>query len=213
MRELEKSSDAECKRLHDVLVLFAFETFSTFRANSELYGELNEAQERKLRQLSIVSLCARNQEIPYATLKEELQVFDERDLEDLLMDTIYSGLIGGKLDSKSESLRVEFAIGRDIQDSTLGEMNRILGEWASRAQVLISAIHEQVNHARGELQQDAMRRGEFKTRVAELSEKLSKLKPNFADSDHGGERGGGGGMGMRPRRGGPGRKRHTEHSE
>lgn len=61
---LRNSDDAEEKRHAALLHLFAFGTYSQWISNSKLYGALSEAQERKLRQLSIVSL-GRSKQISY----------------------------------------------------------------------------------------------------------------------------------------------------
>lgn len=212
----------DSKQLHNVLLLFAYETYSSYRANRSVYGELTPIQEFKLRQLSVVSLASHSKTISYADLKEELSMNDERELEDLLMDTIYAGLVGGKLDSKNELLRVEFAIGRDVRLEDLEEIRRVLISWQERAQVLVALIESKVDEARGMLQQDAMLRGEHAKRVAEVTEKVAKMQikrgGDGSEGDggfmfDGGGGGGGAGMGFgsslaaRPRGGPGGRKR------
>ena len=184
-----------------------------------------------MRQLSIVSLCARHKKIYYDDLKEELGIHDVRELEDMLMDTIYSDLIGGKLDSKNQVFSVDFAISRDIRMEDLHDVQRVLVAWQERADGVRKVISEQVDHARGMLQQDAMKRGELDRRIAETTANIEKLRVkhgNDEDDGLGGGGGGGGGPGFGPeggrgvwgrgpgapvggvgrgRRGGPGRKR------
>jgi hypothetical protein len=53
---LRDSSDEEAKRLYGLLILFCFKTFSDYMSNKQVYGELNETETKKLRQLSIVTL-------------------------------------------------------------------------------------------------------------------------------------------------------------
>ncbi len=106
-----------------------------------MYGTLSAVQERKLRQLSFVSLGARHKRIPYGMrlcqwlscchligscapasdmLKEALQIYDVRELEDLLLDTFYAGLVIGKIDAFAETVCVEFTIGRDVREVQRG---------------------------------------------------------------------------------------------
>ncbi len=172
---LRSSDSPEDKRHHHLLLLFAYETCSTYRANQALYGELTEAQERKLRQLSIVSLGARHKRVAYEDLKDELQMFEVRELEDLLLDTIYLGLVEGKLDSKNQYVSIDFAIGRDLRQEDLEEIVRVLASWQDRATRLVSLIDTRVNEARGRLQQDAIDRAEFEQRVTQLREDMAKL--------------------------------------
>ena len=41
------------------------------------------------------------QSIPYSTLQEELEIRDLRELEDLIIEAIYAGIIQAKLDQKN----------------------------------------------------------------------------------------------------------------
>ncbi|EED89916.1 predicted protein, partial [Thalassiosira pseudonana CCMP1335] len=73
---------------------------------------LNEAQLEKLRMLSVVTVGnggINMLSIPYSRLASELHLpqDDLRQLEDLLIQCIYSNLISAKLDQSSKSLRIE----------------------------------------------------------------------------------------------------------
>ena len=88
--------------------------------------KLTPLQLKKLKHLTIVSLAAKNrvsymytllwnrnefiylvlfwfsiQSIPYSTLQEELDIRDLRELEDLIIEAIYAGIIQAKLDQKN----------------------------------------------------------------------------------------------------------------
>jgi hypothetical protein len=52
----------------------------------------------KLRQLSLVSLAHGAKKVPYATLQAQLGVSNVRELEDLIIDTVYAGILEGRLD-------------------------------------------------------------------------------------------------------------------
>lgn len=56
--------------------------------------------------LSIVSLAHTRKVVPYATMKAALGMDNVRHLEDIIFDTIYSGLLQGKLDQRQEVLKV-----------------------------------------------------------------------------------------------------------
>jgi COP9 signalosome complex subunit 7 len=172
---LRSSALEDEQRIFALLELFAFETFSQYQANKSAFGALLPVQERKLRQLSIVSLSARQKHISYSDLQEELGIFDMRELEDLLLDTMYQGLIEGKLDAKNELLRVDFAISRDVRDKDLADVVRVLEAWTVRSTNLLKEIGDRVNSARGALEQDAIDRRQFEDRVKETKEKLSKI--------------------------------------
>ncbi len=185
---LRRSESLEDQRVFNLLELFAFETFSHYQSNRVAYGHLSDPQVRKLRQLSIVSLSGRQKSLPFSELQEELGIFDMRELEDLLLDTIYQGLIEGKLDSRGEVLRVDFAISRDVQDKDLLEVLKVLSSWSVRSETLLSDLSNRINIARGALEQDAIDRRQFEDRVKETKEKISKvMNKSGVFSDKGGQ--------------------------
>lgn len=109
-----------------------------------------------------------------ASLKEELQIFDVREMEDLLLDTIYLGLVIGKIDAKSEVFHVDFVIGRDMRNDELVHVKKVLDDWSDRASSLLKAIEDKVNKLRGSIQNDIMERRQLEEKVREISEKLEK---------------------------------------
>ena len=133
--------------------------------------QLTPLQLKKLKHLTIVSLAAKNrvssylqlwrlllnsililhamQSIPYSTLQEELEIRDLRELEDLIIEAIYAGIIQAKLDQKNAKvstvplhflqhmalhllglqLEVECFIGRDIKMESIPDMVKKLENW------------------------------------------------------------------------------------
>ncbi len=62
-------------------------------------------------------------------LQKELEISEVRELEDVIIDAIYQGIIQGKLDQKSKHLHVEFAMGRDLKPDSLDYMLSVLTLW------------------------------------------------------------------------------------
>ena len=52
----------------------------------------------------------------YDELKKALDINDIRQLEDLLIEAMFTGLINGKLDQKNKMLHVHSTFGRDVRD-------------------------------------------------------------------------------------------------
>lgn len=121
---------------YEVLKLFAYGTYSDFKVNQSKLPQLNEKLIKKLRQLTIVTLSSENKVIPYQTLQQYLDISNVRELEDLIIDSIYANLIGGKLDQKSKQLEIDFAIGRDLRPNQIDGMLNILSNWCSEAELL-----------------------------------------------------------------------------
>ncbi len=52
-----------------------------------------------------------------------------RELEDLIIDAVYQGIINGQLDQKKKQLEVESSMGRDIRPEALDDMMQVLTDW------------------------------------------------------------------------------------
>ena len=83
----------------------------------------------KLKQLTVVSLAQKRRRISYEILQKQLDLGEVRQLEDLLIECFYSGLIHGHLNQKEKVLELSHAVSRDIKMSNLGAMIRRVDAW------------------------------------------------------------------------------------
>lgn len=76
---------------------------------------------------------------------QHLEIDTLRQLEDILIsDCIYTGLIKGQLDQKSQCLHIEDAFARDVSPDQLPDVISALGEWLAAAQKVVSDVETQV---------------------------------------------------------------------
>ncbi|KAJ3380356.1 hypothetical protein HDU84_005973 [Entophlyctis sp. JEL0112] len=106
--------------------------------------QLKLTQEKKLKQLSIVSVAQTCKVIPYSKLQSSLRIANIRELEDLVIDAMYLGMIEGKLDQKTMTLRVEKAMGRDLQPGQTQNVLAHLSSWLDTSASVLSAIDTQI---------------------------------------------------------------------
>ena len=97
------------------LELFAYGTYRDYATEPDQYIALTPAMANKLKQLSIVSMAVQSKVLSYEYMQDELQVQNVRELEDLIISTMYSGLITGKMNQQQSSLSVQQFIGRDVR--------------------------------------------------------------------------------------------------
>lgn len=102
-----------------LLNLFAYGTYSDYIANKESLTELNTTQQNKLKHLTIMSLALRMKCIPYSVLLKDLEMRNLRELEDLIIEAVYTDIIQGKLDQRNPLLEVDFCIGRDTERTSI----------------------------------------------------------------------------------------------
>jgi hypothetical protein len=76
-----------------------------------------------------------HQSIPYDDLLTALEIPSVRDLEDLVIDVIYAGLLGGKLHHHEKVLHVDWAAGRDVAPEDLEKIAMGLSDWSVLAQL------------------------------------------------------------------------------
>jgi len=177
--------ETEDKKYLDLLRIFAYGTYSDYKANAAQLPQLTPGQTRKLQQLTIVSLSCQSRSIPYSVLQKELDITEVRELEDLIIDAIYQGVIQGKLDQKSKQLDVESAIGRDIKPESLDNMLHVLTLWGTQAELLLKTIKEKVNHANLMNETEKKQKEEFEKRVENVKTHLkAALEDSLTQADY-----------------------------
>ncbi|ORX54391.1 PCI-domain-containing protein [Hesseltinella vesiculosa] len=136
----------EVKPYYTLLRLFLFGTFSDYVANANDLPSLTPAQAIKLKQLSIVTLSEKNRTLSYAELQQQLYLDTIRDLEDLIIDAIYQGVLTGKLDQRKQQLQVDETMGRDLRPGQLDGMLEQLATWNRQVADLGQALEEKIQH-------------------------------------------------------------------
>jgi len=126
-----------------LLQIFSYGTFDDYKALAGALPELSIFQVTKLKQLTLVTLAERQKRIPYVDLLQKLSIPNVRALEDLIIDAIYTGVIKGKLDQKTNA-QVEDALGRDLRPGELTQIIGVLEHWATRTDHLLTEIDENI---------------------------------------------------------------------
>ena len=103
-----------------------------------------------------------------------------RELEDLLIDCIYQGLLSGRLDQKEGHLEVFSCAGRDVHPEEVPRMAATLVEWQRHAGELMAEVSTQI--ASFKRQQDDARKAqrELDDKVERLDGKVERLLSHFA---------------------------------
>ncbi|KAM6178821.1 COP9 signalosome complex subunit 7b isoform 2-T2 [Rhynchocyon petersi] len=144
VQELAEGANAAYLQL---LNLFAYGTYPDYIANKESLPALSAAQQNKLKHLTIVSLASRMKCIPYSVLLKDLEMRNLRELEDLIIEAVYTDIIQGKLDQRNQLLEVDFCIGRDIRKKDINNIVKTLHEWCDGCEAVLLGIEQQVLRA------------------------------------------------------------------
>jgi len=162
---VQQLETTEHKPYLDLLKVFAYGTYSDYKGNQSSYPPLSPLMTIKLKQLTIVALSAERKVIPYSILLQQLDIQNVRELEDLVIECVYQGLIRGKLDQKHKQLEVDFALGRDIRPGEIEQMMTVLANWVQRSDVLLASIMDKVNYANTIQEQNRKERAEFEAKL------------------------------------------------
>lgn len=76
----------------------------------------------------------------FIQLKEQLYITDLRELEDIIIECIYSGLINGKIDHRNNILRVSECIRRDVPTAELENIINTLKEWKNKMKLFENTL-------------------------------------------------------------------------
>lgn len=160
---------------------------------------MGAAELRKLKQLTLATLAAKHSQLSYTLLKQELDVVELRELEDLVLDTVYQGIIDAKIDQLNQRVIVDFAIGRDVRDADIKHLQEVLNVWLNRSTSIMKVIEDKVAMARSEIKVEQMRKEEFEQRVKDVKENIKAMMEAQEAEQRAGMRrqmGGPGGMGQ-----------------
>jgi COP9 signalosome complex subunit 7 len=173
VRALKSTDQANQLRL---LEIFAYGTYSDYKKEASSLPPLTPPQKTKLRQLSLVSLARKASVVPYDAIGEALEVTEQRDLEDLVIETVYAGLVAGKMDQMAREFKVQRASGRDVKPDDVAAMADALTDWADRADAVAEQLEE--NKVQAKALRDA-RKGD----AAALQAKIEDIKNSLQQDD------------------------------
>lgn len=140
------ANGAESQRLVEVLRIFAFGTYSDYKARQAELPELTAPQKRKLQLLTVVSLATKDKLIKFSDLQAAVDVYSPRELEDLIIEAVYQNLIAGKMDQENQCLIIESCSCRDCRDEDVDEIIATLSWWHDSAQKMTSSLDGMVQY-------------------------------------------------------------------
>jgi len=158
------------------LRVFSQGTYLDYLDKKEYLPELSEPQKKKLQYLTIVTLANKMKRIPYDVLLKELDVDNVRDLEDLIIEAIYSNMISGDLDQQSDCLEVDWTVGRDVGSIDIDTMIDTLQQWCDSCENVLSTVQARIIDA-NQTKQDALKhRAAAKYQVANVKKAIRNQK-------------------------------------
>lgn len=141
---------------------------TTNAEQGERFPELNKAQLKKMKQLTLVTLASMAETLEYETISEALQpawksgseedsemkgtgsdekVWLDAEIEPLVIDTIYTDMLEARIHSREREIEVLRVSGRDVSIDRLEEISNILTDWDEMAMELLRKTRESIESA------------------------------------------------------------------
>jgi COP9 signalosome complex subunit 7 len=165
---------AESQRLVEVLRIFAFGTYSDYKARQTELPELTPAQKHKLQLLTVVSMATKDKYIKFADLQAAVDVHSQRELEDLIIESVYQNLISGKMDQENQCLIIESSSCRDCRDEDIDDIISTLSWWHDSAQKTVSSLDGMVQHTQNSFEKHKSTREDLEKLVQSTRESLKE---------------------------------------
>lgn len=130
---------ADTKKLYGLLTIFQegkLEDYNTFVKENggeagvlEPYGLSSDDCVRYMRILSLCSLAAEHEEIPYSAIAKTLQLPSEDEVESWVISAVSSGLLVAKMDQLEQKVMVESAVVRKFDIEQWKALQSRLNLW------------------------------------------------------------------------------------
>lgn len=134
------SNTEDGRRLLELVRIFSYGTYPDYLARSAELPELTAVQRRKLQLLTIVSLASRDKRIKFSVIQDALGLPSQPEVEELIVEAIYKGLINAKMDQEMGCLEVVSSNSRDCREEDIDFIINTLSGWHDSANKMTQAL-------------------------------------------------------------------------
>lgn len=180
------AASADSQRLVEALRIFAFGTYTDYKARQSDLPELTPAQKHKLQLLTVVSLATKDKYIKFADLQREVDISSPRELEDLIIEAVYQNLIAGKMDQENQCLIIESCSCRDCRDEDIDDIIATLTWWHESSHKMTNALDGMVGYTQDSYEKHRSAREELDKLVQSNRESLKEGDGGKAQTGDGG---------------------------
>lgn len=149
-----------------LLYIFTYGTWQEYTTKSSI--KLEDPARKKLKQLTLASMASKSSRLKFESLIEELEI-ERSELEKFIVETMYDGLITGKINTKLEYVDIRHVQGRDPDPARLANIAEILHQTTTKTQAIINETSEYIKHSKSEAAAQEQLSQAYKKQVESLS--------------------------------------------
>ncbi|KAF2758657.1 PCI-domain-containing protein [Pseudovirgaria hyperparasitica] len=186
MPNILKLGDSELKSHLKLLQIFAWGSWSDYVANQDTLPKLSEAQTKKLKLLSLISLSTSHESLKYPALQASLDLPSQRALESHITDAIYAGLVTGTMDPLHQLVHItSVAPLRDLAPGSVPQLQKSLAAWSTRCEDALKELDIQAAHIRSQakIREDRRRQREAQVKAAMEKDDKKGAEDDVMDLD------------------------------
>lgn len=169
-----KDSELSAPYLH-LLEIFAFGTYSIYEEWKSALPELNNNLFKKLKMITLAQLASESSVLEYRVLMKELNISSLRELEDMIIESIYEGLIEGKIDHRLEIFQVQSSYGRDVRPDNIPQLLNKLENYVQHIKNIETLIESQIKRTIDVMESNQRSNEDFQKKYSEQKD-LVKLQ-------------------------------------
>jgi translation initiation factor 3 subunit M len=140
------SQNTETERLYGLLTIFQEEKLEGYHEFVKKHGLPKDLSAenciRHLRILSLCSLAAEHEEIPYATVAQTLQLPSDKEVESWVIAAVSSGLLVAKMDQLEQKVMVERAVVRRFEMEQWKALQSRLEMWKQNVRGILEGLKQ-----------------------------------------------------------------------
>ncbi|KAK4536717.1 hypothetical protein CDCA_CDCA09G2742 [Cyanidium caldarium] len=138
----------------DSLALLRWLAWGTLRQRPSFRTlSLTEALLDKMRRLTFLSLATQSLWLPYAALRDELEIEEQEELEEWLIEVVEEGVVVGQLDTDQQAFLVQaLPYVRDVDERRLQQMETRVNEWEANIRATLEVLDRAIEAMRAAAQ-------------------------------------------------------------
>lgn len=173
-------SDAGASPYYKLLEQFCYGTLDSYTqlASEQTLPELTAAQTNKLRLLSLLTHAEEPHNLTYKNLLPLLKLNSIAELEELVTNAIYKGLIVARLDPRQQRVNVtSIAPLHDVKPESIDDLISTLNAWSDRCNSTLSDITAQIEEIQSAVLARYKKDAEWNRKIDWKIKSMEEIRP------------------------------------